>query len=464
MRDAVAEVEGFVQAPSAMVATSALAALSIAGQALADVRRADGLQGPISLNIAILADSGERKTTCDEKFASPIRDYERNEAERLAPKVAEYQAARAAWEAGRLGILDAIRRAKREAEETSDLQKQLIDHDIKKAKSVRVPRIMRTDSTPEALALSLAREWPVGAIQSSEGGLILGGHAMNPDTAMRNFGLLNVLWDGGEMHISRKTSESFTLRGARLTFAIQVQAGVLRDFLARDRGLSRSSGWLARILFANPITTQGTRAFREPPAGWPRLTAYTCRLAKLLAIQPNIMPAGSLEPVLLDLDSDAKAAWVHWHNEIEAQLGVGGDLERLRDVASKAADNCARVAALFHLLEHDAQGPIQVESIVAAGQVVAWHLTEAMRFFGDLALPSELSAAARLEGWLIDAFNHRGIGSMTRREVQQYGPIRDALALDAALSVLAELDRAKLVTDGKKKNIAINPALLRGAK
>jgi putative DNA primase/helicase len=464
MGNAVAEVEGFVQAPTAMVSTSALAALSIAGQALADVRRADGLQGPISLNITLLAESGERKTTCDQKFEMPIREYERKEAERFAPKVAENRALQYAWEAERLGILDAIRKASRDGGSAADFERQLIAHDLRKPATVRVPRVLRTDSTPEALASSLAKDWPVGAIQSSEGGAFFGAHAMGADSVVRHLALLNTLWDGGEFRVDRKTSESFVLRGARLTVAIQVQPQVMLDFLGRNRGLARGSGFLARFLLAVPQTTQGSRAFREPPKGWPHLDAYTRRLSELLAKQPAITPMGSLEPAVLDLDADAKAAWIQWHDSIETQLGTGGDLERLRDIASKAADNVARIAAQFHLLDHGPVGQVAVESIERAGQIVAWHLTEAQRFFGELALPPELAAAARLDSWLIDAFDRKGIESMTRREVQQYGPIRDSLTLDTALAVLTEEHRAKLAVDGKKKSIAVNPMLLRGSK
>ena len=49
IRAAVEEVVGFVKAPIPLVASSALSALSLACQAHIDVKRAEGLQGPVGL-------------------------------------------------------------------------------------------------------------------------------------------------------------------------------------------------------------------------------------------------------------------------------------------------------------------------------------------------------------------------------------------------------------------------------
>ena len=74
IRAAVEEVQAFIQAPMPLVASSALGALSLATQAHADVKRAEKLAGPVSLYFLIVADSGERKSTCDGFFTQAIRD------------------------------------------------------------------------------------------------------------------------------------------------------------------------------------------------------------------------------------------------------------------------------------------------------------------------------------------------------------------------------------------------------
>lgn len=68
VRNAIIETQKNTQAPLAMVATSALTAISIACQNQIDVCRPGNLHGPVNLYSLILADSGERKTTVDKVF------------------------------------------------------------------------------------------------------------------------------------------------------------------------------------------------------------------------------------------------------------------------------------------------------------------------------------------------------------------------------------------------------------
>jgi hypothetical protein len=81
---------------------------------------------------------------------------------------------------------------------------------------------------------------------------------------MRNLSLLNVLWDGGELSIGRRTSESFTVRGARLTVGLQIQEAALRSFFDRSGGLARGTGFLARFLVAWPIDARFPPLYRGP--------------------------------------------------------------------------------------------------------------------------------------------------------------------------------------------------------
>ena len=111
---------------------------------------------------------------------------------------------------------------------------------------------------------------------------------------------------------------------------------------------------------------------------------------------------GVLSPAMLTLTPDAKAAWVTFHDAIEGELRNGGELYDVRDVASKTADNAARLAALFQVFEHDMVGAVELEAFEGASRIAAWHLNESRRFFGELALPAELADAARLDSWLIE--------------------------------------------------------------
>lgn len=458
---AVREVVAFTKSPIAIPAASALAVVSAAVQGLVDVERASGLVGPCGLYLLTVADSGERKTTCDGFFTSPVREWERRVAEAARPDLIRHAADMESWIAKRDGIKQRLREAAKRNKSTIDIEEILRRIEAEKPGAPRVPRLLRSDDTPENLAHSLATAWPSAAVVSSEAGVVLGAHGMGRDSAMRNMAFLNVIWDGGEHHIGRRTSESFTVRGARQTLSLQVQGPVVRQFVERSGGLARGSGFLARFLVAWPESTVGTRTFVE--AGeMPALDAYQRRLDALLDIAPAMTSDGALQPKVLKFDPAAKEIWVAHYNAIESAQRPRGDLFDVRDVASKAADNIARMAAIFHVFEHGPGGSIGAAAVRAAVMIVNWHLEEAVRFFGSLALTEEASDAERLDAWLLDYCQREGVAVVPRREVQRFGPnrLRRQRQLDAALEELATAGRVIELREGKRRDLIVNPALL----
>jgi putative DNA primase/helicase len=466
IRAAVEEVAGFVKAPAALVASSALSALSLACQAHIDAKRLEKLSGPVGMFILVIADSGERKSTCDGFFTKTISDYEEAQAEAAKPILKDHKAAIEAWDAKRQGIKEKIRQLAKEQKSTAGMEGALRDLEHDKPEPPRVPRLLYADVTPEALAYGLAKQWPSGGVVSAEAGIVFGSHGMGKDSVMRNLGLLNQLWDGKSLTIDRRTSESFTVRGARLTVALQIQEPTLREFFTRSGALARGTGFLARFLVAWPESTQGMRQIdpNDPdgPATWPRLAEFHRRIAAILEQPVPIDDDGALTPAMLMLAPDAKAAWVEYHNTIESELASGGELYDVRDVASKSADNAARLAALFQQFEHGMGGAVGLDCFESASRIAAWHLHEARRFFGELALPAELADAARLDSWLIEYCQRERAHLVPIAKLQQGGPggLRSKAAIETALRELEDANRARLVRDGKRKMIAVNPALV----
>lgn len=459
VKAAVEEVHGFVKAPVPMVAASAISALSLAIQAHYDAERASALHSPSGIFMLTIADSGERKSTCDRFFTKAIIDYEDAQAEAAKPAIKNYKADMDSWEAECSGIKDKIRSDAKSGKPTASLGEKLrsLEHD--KPEPPRIPRLIYADATPEALACSLAKQWPSGGVVSAEAGIVFGSHGMGKDSVMRNLSTLNQLWDGTSLKIDRKTSESFAVRGARLTVALQVQTETLSSFFEKSGALARGTGFLARFLVSWPESTQGCRLFTEAPDSWPRLAAFNRQLTRILNIPAPINEDGALAPQMLTLTPEAKAAWIEFHDGIEMQLSSGGVLFDVRDVASKIADNATRLAALFHVFE-DGVGAISLDAFERASSIVAWHLNESRRFFGEIALPAELADAVRLNDWLIQYCRREHTHCVAKRFAQQYGTIRDATRLDAAITELEALDRIQIRKDGKKITIWLNPKIL----
>ena len=461
LRDAVVEVQRFVKAPVAMVATSALAAISAATQTHCNVRRADKLEGPTGLFFLTIADSGERKSTCDAHFTVAIREFEAEQVEAAKPLTKAFEATKASWSAREAGIKDHIKSLSKQGKDSKAQQTELAALYETKPEPPKVQRILRGDDTPENLAWVLFKEWPTAAILSSEAGLILGSHGMGSESVMRNLGLLNILWDGGRHSIGRRTTESFEISNARLTIALQVQEATFRSFFERTNALARGMGFLARFLIAWPTSTQGSRLFAEAPQAWPAVEVFNRYMAQILRIPVSLTESDILAPRTLDFSPDAKQAWIAFHDSVERDLASGCALHDVRDVASKSADNVARLAAILQVFESGRLEEISLVAVTCASKIVGWHLSESRRFFSELALPDDLANAARLDEWLLRRVATHQSPVIPFKDVQQFGPsrVRDGKVLEGALRVLEEHGRARLCRAGResrRKIIAVN--------
>ena len=121
-------------------------------------------------------------------------------------------------------------RCKQTGQTLGELENKLVGHQNQEPEAPRVPKLLLGDETPENLAWRLAKKWPSAGVVSAEAGIVFGAHGMGAESVMRNLALLNIQWDGGSLSIGRRTSESFELKGTRLTVALQVQERTLREF------------------------------------------------------------------------------------------------------------------------------------------------------------------------------------------------------------------------------------------
>jgi putative DNA primase/helicase len=280
---------------------------------------------------------------------------------------------------------------------------------------------------------------------------------------MRALGLFNILWDGDGFHVGRRTSESFEMKGVRLTISLQTQELTLRTFEDQSNGLARGMGFFARFLIGWPESRQGYRPYVEPPPSWPSLDAFNNRIGALLSVPLPYASDGTLSPRKLSIAPVAKIAWVGFHDAIECELRNDGELREVRDVASKAADNVARLAALFHIYEHGFGGRVGADYIERASRIVTWHLNEARRVLEGVAPSRMVADLIKLDLWLHGRCERLGTNEVLRKDVQNSGPnaFRDGQALDRGLESLVKLGRVRLKHCGRRIDICVNPCLLR---
>lgn len=464
IRDAIVEVAAWVQAPVALIAASALAAVSSAVQTRFSVRRDAALCGPATLYLLTVAESGERKSTVDKLFTGPIRDWEAEQRKLFRERMARFEAEKEDWER-RGKILDDNIATGMLASLLGTDQDPRVLHAMAMPKEPKKIRILRGDDTPEALAMNL-EHYPVASIISSEAGTIFGSHGMNPEAVTRNLAQANVLWDGGVIQRGRSGAGELQVEGMRVTMGLQVQPTVLDAFTQKTGGLAKGIGYFARFLFCQPESTQGTRSYKEPPPSEPARAAFCQRMATLLALEAVFDDYDRLAPEYVGFDEKAQRVWVNFYDEVEEQLQADEAYCDIRDVASKAADNAARLACCLHVFSGDT-GPINYESMVGACRLMLWYLDEAVRFGRVAGTAPELADAKLLEEWLVREFERRLLTKdvtvtdtiISKNDVKRRGPnpLRQAHSrrLDDALDVLADHHRVTVTKRFGKKGVDI---------
>ena len=452
---AVREYQAYGQQPVALVASSALAVVSLATQGLADVARDDQLVGPLSLNFLIIAQSGERKTAADKMLAAPLGEWELSRADLLREEIARSKSALDGWAAEQDGLKAAIKSlVHKKPEEAARLRQRLADHALEKPVELIAPRLRYEDVNPQSLAFMLAAGHPSAALWSDEGGMVTGSQGMGRESLLGFMAGLNRLWDGGAIHQDRKQAQSVHLEGRRLTVSLMVQPSVLRELTQRGGGLTRGSGFLARYLVAAPLSTMGERFYQAPPTGMPNLSAFHQRIWELLDTELALDDRGRLKLPLLQFSSGAFAVWRYYHDEIESQLKPFGDYAAVCDFAAKSAENAARIAGCLHVFE-GAYGAIPPDTMERAVLLARWHLEEAFRVLDMLDEPQAWSDARLLDAWLVAGVD------VSTRDVLRLGPgqLRDRARRDAAIEVLTELGRVRIEREGRREILVCNPAL-----
>ena len=464
IRDAVEEVQQDTQAPCGLVAASALSVVSAAVQSYVSVERAEGLRGPVSLYLLTIAKSGERKTACDKSFTSVLYESDDWQRETMNPVVAEYTAKKTSWEAIEAGYKDAIRKAAREGSMIEHLDRALGDHALHRPQAPRVPKVMRGDDTPEALASALA-QWPVAAIISAEAGIIFGAHGMNPDSVMRNLAQANAIWDGGRIQRGRTTQQNIDIEGMRVTMGLQVQPAVVQNFMGSSGELARGIGWIARFLLSEPESTQGTRFYRDPKPGRPALATFLARARDVMSFPVNVDPDGRLITTSLRLDTEAKHAWVAFYDEVEEALGDGQEYVEVQDVASKTAEQAVRLAGCFHAFSYGHGSEIGRENMREGIDLARYYLGEALRYCKLSVVSGAMGDADKLEQFMLRELYTKKIYHMPERTLRQYAPksVREKGKFEAAVDILEVHNRAKRLNvygtkkDNSTKVICLNP-------
>lgn len=440
------------EAPLSMIGASLIGALSGAISDRVDVEGLSGNAVPTSVNTLAVAGSGSRKTSVDRMFMAVFKIFEKKAKELLKRDIAVHKAAMIKWQADHDRIEKRLKTEIAEEEQHS-LQTALEELLLNEPCQISIPKILYNDATPEAIAQGLLR-WSTGLLNSNEAGAMLNSRTMS------NQGFFNGLWGGEDLTIDRASQESFVVSGPRLTISLMVQVKTFLSYLNGKGSLAEDNGFLPRFLICFPDPLEGTRFNLTPTGSWHNLETFQTRLMEILM---SGLPKDGIRPPrkLLKLSPEAHALLRYFSNLVEADLGVGRFLSDVKGSASKAAENVARLAGLFHHYE-GFEGTISAETVQRAMDIVSWHLLEYKRLFGAKPqMPLEVQDAIALERTIGNyAAIRPGLNYVPKSYLFTHGPssVRNKARLDLALQVLCAQNKIGVQRLNKKWWIFLNPA------
>lgn len=427
-----------IKAPLALCCQSVLASASLAVQAHYDVITPWGDRRPLSLFLLTVGESGERKSAVDDQVLGAAKKREKLAMECYQTALEAYEKANEDWRKAADKARNAAAGGKAKGTITAREIGEAVERVGEKPTPPVAPLRFATDPTVEGLFKLLAISQPSVALFSDEGGLLIGGYALNSDNALKTMARWAKLWDGSPFDRVRAGDGAGILYGRRLAMHQLAQPEVMSTLLS-DR-TANGQGFLARCLVAWPESTIGTR-FTDGYS-WAGHRSELKRLFAVLSVLMETEPRTGkspqeLDPVELPLTPEATALAVKAGNEFERLMAPGGDLAELRDRASKALENACRIAGILTAIEKGlAAREIEAETLARSLILVQWYMAEALRIRGASVISQAVLDAELLMGWL----KIRGISEFRSAPILTTGPnvLRNKTRLMASISELVE--------------------------
>lgn len=431
-REAGYEIFRNVQAPEALIGMSLINAISMACQGLIDVKLPTGVVRPVSQNLLIIAESGERKSTVSSLLFAPFRDADTKALATHKERKETYQVELGAWEAKLKGLRSAVARAVSRGQDSDELESRLLEHGRCKPAEPRLRYYMRQEITGKAITEALVGDGESIAISTDEG------HVLFRSEAMSHLGLLNKLWDSPGVLMRDRADENLLAMNPRVSVSIMTQHEPFKAFVERKGSVAKGSGHWARYLVGWPQSKMGFRMVSGTEPTWEHLPVFQQRIRMLLDRYRTQIESGPIERELIEFSLDAKSRWVELAQETECMLRQGGYLSDINDFAAKVMEILARLAAAMHYFAEEV-GPISVDTLNRAFEIVKWHESEYKHLFSpDSVVPQDLVDARALAHYLKTRI-WRGPFSDTwvpRNHVLRNGPVRKRDRLAAALELL----------------------------
>jgi hypothetical protein len=395
LRNAILGLNDKIQAPMAICAQSVLAVANLAVQGHVNIKLPFGQIRPISCLFLTIADSGDRKTSCDNEIIKYIEQHEDKLRENYKQKYNNWKNDLDAWESQRKKILS--------GNKSSDRSSKKLALDMLGAEPMKPldPILTCTEPTFEGLCKLMITGQPSIGIFSSEGGQFIGGHSMKDENKIRTATALSDLWDGKPIKRIRSGDGAISLPGRRLCIHLMVQPKIAANFLSDDQ--LRDQGLLSRILAVSPLSTVGTRfCHTVSEESISAIEAFGEKILDILEL-PLLTKENcenELTPRTLTFDNEAAGLFNEFTDYIETRIIPEGHLETIKGLANKLPEHAARIASMFALIENIQANIVSYKHLKMGICIAKYYGEEALRLVRDGKTNPDIALAEKVRVWL----------------------------------------------------------------
>ena len=395
---------------------------------------------PLPLFCLTVFPSGNRKTSCYLACINPLKEILKSENSDFEKKYAKIKS--------RIRVIDRLIKAKEKEIDklskdikTNESKIEEITECITTLEESKPEQIYKSqlyisgNTTPEALYRAMERNNGCCAVFEAEGGFFkilagLYGHKI------ANFDLINEAYDGVEYDRNREDEQS-RIENPLLAISLSIQPHILS---VKDENVKEefvSSGLFGRFLYIMAESRIGHRLYRTPQLEENIKEAWGNKIKQIYNLYNK-------DTIILRLTPEAEAIHEQYFNSIEKSMNqdLNGRFCDYPDWGSKAAAKCARIAAIYHLIETDTSGEFDIDCNIKASTMqkaanIMRKLEEhALMAYGRMGVSREATTAQKIFERIINekklTYKHQEAWQTFRK----YIPSGRSKDLDNAMEVL----------------------------
>ncbi|EKT55819.1 MULTISPECIES: YfjI family protein [Morganellaceae] len=402
-----------------------------------DVQPIQGIRYPTSLYTLVLAKSGSKKTTVFRMLIAPVIQWEEAQKREYGSAQAEYQRHEAIWKIELKAHEKHYQKMFKDNGDVAEARRQL-DECLQQAPVKPVQRrLIINDPTSEALTRELGQGYPVLTLASDEAGALFDGNLFH------KISLLNSLWCGESISVSRVSRDSDFISDARFSILLMLQPELFNHYLRKKGTKFRYSGGLARFLFVdlnNSLT-------RLDDLNTLRLDAHAFDAFSSVLIahldKSALRREYGGERQCITLTVEAQKYWYEQQRIISDCIKQDTAFSHYEDFIARYMEHASRIAAVMQVFMTPNSTLITKETLNAAFYITQWYLNHFIAKTDETREPSD---AEKLLLWLEEHLVSNKSYDFRRNDIIKNGPysLRRSDRLRPALEKLQQEAKVQL--------------------